>query len=64
MMGCNEQIDKQCQSNEKPYHKVYLDAFSIDKFDVTQGQYNECVSAGAALPINRKMVLRVPISRW
>ena len=46
MMGCNEQVDKKCQSNEKPYHKVYLDAFSIDKFDVTQGQYNECVSGG------------------
>ena len=46
MMGCNEQVDKKCQSNEKPYHKVYLDAFYIDKFDVTQGQYNECVSGG------------------
>ena len=46
MMGCNEQVDKQCKANEKPYHKVYLDAFSIDKLDVTQGQYNECVSGG------------------
>ena len=45
-MGCNDQVDKKCQRNEKPYHKVYLDAFSIDKFDVTQGQYNECVSGG------------------
>ena len=46
MMGCNEQVDRQCQADEKPYHKVYLDAFYIDKFDVTQGQYNECVSSG------------------
>ena len=45
-MGCNEQVDKQCGSDEKPYHKVYLDAFYIDKFLVTQGKYNECVSSG------------------
>ena len=46
MMGCNEQVDRNCSRDEKPYHKVYLDAFSIDKLDVTQGQYNECVSGG------------------
>jgi formylglycine-generating enzyme required for sulfatase activity len=46
MMGCNEQVDKKCQSNEKPYHKVYLDAFYIDKFLITQAEYNECVSSG------------------
>ena len=45
-MGCNAQVDKHCSNDEKPYHKVYLDAYEIDKFDVTQGQYNECVSAG------------------
>ena len=36
MMGCNEQVDKRCDGDEKPYHKVYLDAFYIDKFLVTQ----------------------------
>ena len=46
MMGCNEQVDKKCFGDEKPYHKVYLDAFYIDKFLVTQGEYNECLTSG------------------
>jgi len=45
-MGCNEQVDKQCEENEKPYHKVYLEAFYIDKYEVTQGEYSQCVQAG------------------
>jgi hypothetical protein len=44
-MGCNEKIDKQCGDNEKPYHMVYLDAFYVDKFEVTQAEYNECVKS-------------------
>jgi formylglycine-generating enzyme required for sulfatase activity len=45
-MGCNDQVDKDCEADEKPYHKVYLDAFYIDKFEVTQGEYNQCVKSG------------------
>jgi formylglycine-generating enzyme required for sulfatase activity len=45
-MGCNERVDNQCENDEKPYHQVYLDAFYIDKFEVTQGEYDECVRAG------------------
>ncbi len=32
--------------SEKPVHKVYLDAFYIDKYEVTNGNYAECVGAG------------------
>lgn len=46
MMGCNEEIDKQCRENEEPYHKVYLDAFYIDKYEVTMSDYAACVDAG------------------
>jgi len=48
MMGCNSKVDKQCAEaeDEKPYHKVYLDAFYIDKFEVTVQQYGACVQAG------------------
>jgi formylglycine-generating enzyme required for sulfatase activity len=53
MMGCNEQVDKDCDANEKPYHKVYLDAYYIDKYDVTQGEYNQCVSAGRCKANNK-----------
>ena len=45
-MGCNDRVDDECKNDEKPYHQVYLDAFYIDKFEVTQGDYDQCVSAG------------------
>lgn len=31
---------------EKPKHRVYLDAFAIDKYPVTNMQYEECVVSG------------------
>ena len=34
-------------SDEKPVHTVYLDAFWIDKFEVTNTQYAACLNAGA-----------------
>lgn len=46
-MGCNSTVDDECESNEKPGREVYLDAFEIDKTEVTQDQYSACVQAGA-----------------
>ena len=40
-MGSTEGNDR-----EKPVHTVYLDAFNIDKYEVTVGQYEKCVNAG------------------
>jgi formylglycine-generating enzyme required for sulfatase activity len=34
------------ESDEKPAHTVYLDSFYIDKFEVTNKNYNECVQKG------------------
>ena len=38
--------DKDAQSDEKPQHKVNLDAFWIDRTEVTNAQYKKCVQAG------------------
>jgi len=46
MMGCNEAVDPQCSGDEKPYHRVYLDAYYMDKHEVTVAEYRKCVNAG------------------
>jgi len=47
---CNE-YQGGCQrdwfSGEQPQHVVYLDAFYIDRYEVTNAQYRECVKAKA-----------------
>lgn len=45
-MGCNEEVDKQCETDELPYHQVHLSPFYIDLTEVTQTDYDKCVSAG------------------
>jgi serine/threonine protein kinase len=45
-MGCSPN-DNQWRSDEEPYHRVYLDAYYIDKNDVTVDEYTKCVNAGA-----------------
>ena len=42
-MGTN---DPQANSNQRPAHKVYLDAFYIDKHEVTNAQFEEFIFAG------------------
>jgi len=36
--------------NERPQHTVYLDAFYIGKYEVTNAEYKECADAGACRP--------------
>ena len=45
-MGCDEKQDAECEGDEKPGRKVYLDAFEIDKSEVTVTQYLKCVKKG------------------
>jgi len=54
-MGCNASVDNECQGDEKPYHKVTLRAYRIDRTEVTQGEYKKCVDAG---------LCTVPFCKW
>ena len=45
--GCNERVDRECDDDEKPGRTRSLDAFRIDRTEVTVAAYGECVDAGA-----------------
>ncbi len=49
LMG-SSQDDSQAADDEKPQHTVFLDPFWIDKFEVTNWQYQQCVKASACTP--------------
>jgi formylglycine-generating enzyme required for sulfatase activity len=45
-MGSSD-ADSHAFNEEKPQHTVYLDAFWIDRMEVTNAQYRKCMEAGA-----------------
>ena len=46
-MGCNAKVDGNCASNEKPAYSPKISAYYMDIDEVEQGDYLECVKAGA-----------------
>ncbi len=45
-MGCNEEIDVDCEAAEYPYHEVTLSAYAMDRTEVSADEYAECVNQG------------------
>lgn len=47
-MGCDpNNSGYECFGEESPLHPVWLDAFYLDKHQITNGEYLECIYAGA-----------------
>ena len=49
-MGCAP-ADSSCDSDEEPFHEVYLDAFSIDVTEVEAADYDDCVQVDGCTPL-------------
>jgi formylglycine-generating enzyme required for sulfatase activity/pimeloyl-ACP methyl ester carboxylesterase len=50
-MGCDvNNPAESCSSSEQPLHTVYLDAYYIDKYPVTNARYKACVDGGGCTP--------------
>ncbi len=49
LMGCDRTNDH-CLQDEEPLHPVYLDAYEIDKFEITNREYRQCVDAQVCRP--------------
>jgi len=48
-MGCSAGDDA-CFKDEKPAHEVRLDGFFLDRHEVTNGKYEQCVAEGTCRP--------------
>lgn len=60
-IGCDENNNAgfSCWGDELPLHQVSVDAFVIDKFEVTNAQYTLCVTNGAcAVPYYQRSATR------
>ena len=47
VMGCPRLAAATCRIDESPAHRVTLSAYAIDVFEVTVGEYQACIHAGA-----------------
>jgi formylglycine-generating enzyme required for sulfatase activity len=45
LMGCDRAVENCFEPNALPLHRVYLDGFEIDKYEVTNREYRACVES-------------------
>ena len=53
--------DSDAYSDEKPVRTIYLDAYWIDKYEVTNGQYKKCVDANACSGVGAYGTEKYPV---
>ena len=56
IMGSDKKVDRNSYQAEFPQRKVYLDAYEIDKFEVTTVQYLKYILAKDLPPADRLAV--------
>ncbi len=56
-MGCDD-----CDDDEAPAHVVTLHGYTLDAYEVTQGQYAECVDAAACPPAGMSGASNLPVT--
>ena len=59
-MGCDFPGDLCTQEDESPAHLVRLDAFFMDVYEVTVGDYTACVDAGECIRLAEDIMMRNP----
>jgi len=45
-MGCHQPLEPPCDDDSQPHHQVMLDAFDIDRCEVTVARYDACIEQG------------------
>jgi formylglycine-generating enzyme required for sulfatase activity len=63
MIGCSPE-DSECEDDENPSMRVYMDSFYMDVHEVTQEEYQACVLAGSCEAINESACYKWTGMRW
>ena len=54
IMGCDLVGQRACDEDSHPAHEVVLDAFWLDRTEVTWAAYEKCVKQGGCTPVDKR----------